>query len=85
MSTKKIAITIPEPILLKIDKEAERRKISRSRFISQEISKRVEEISRQQMEKKIDQIFSDSEIITEQHQISEKYLKISPLIKEEQW
>jgi metal-responsive CopG/Arc/MetJ family transcriptional regulator len=79
---KRVAISLPEPVLKTVDQLAARRGESRSRFIATLLSrvagaKRDREITAQ-----IDALLSDERIAVEQKRTADEFLRMSPWSKE---
>ena len=78
MPATKFAISVPIEVMQAVDRAAQERGITRSRFISEVLrrvarAKRDEEISR-----RIDQVLSDPELAREQRSTAAEYRRIQP-------
>ena len=61
MSTQKIAITVPPVFLTKLDSWAQKTGKSRSRFIVEELDKRLVELEDEEITRLYDQTYGDPE------------------------
>jgi len=83
MPMKKVAISLPEPVLETVDQIAARRGESRSHVIATILS-RVARVRRDRdITAQIDALFADETIVEEQRRTAGKFLRMSPLAKEE--
>ena len=83
MPMKKVAISLPEPVLKTVDRLAARRGESRSRVIATILS-RVARVKRDRdITAEIDALFADETIVEEQKRTAEELLQMSPWTKEE--
>ncbi len=83
MPMKKIAISLPEPVLKTVDRLAARRGESRSRTIATILS-RVARVKRDRdITAQIDALFADETIMTEQKRTADEFLRMNSWTKEE--
>ena len=66
MNTQKIAIILPSDLLNIIDQTTERRRISRSKYISMLLREKLVEEKNLQLKDQYDKVFSDPAICDEQ-------------------
>ena len=84
MKAKKIAISIPEPVLEAVDQLASKRGESRSGLIS-DILSRVARVKRDRdITARINTLFEDEGILAEQKRTADELLKASPW-RDETW
>lgn len=77
MPMKKVAISLPEPVLETVDQLAARRGESRSHVIATILS-RVARVKRDRdITARIDALFADETIVTEQKRTADKFLRVS--------
>lgn len=78
MAMKKIAISLPEPVLKTVDQIAQHQRESRSHVIARILS-RVARLKRDRdITAQIDALFSDGEIAAEQKRTADEFLQESP-------
>ncbi len=83
MPMKKIAISLPEPVLKTVDRLAAHRGESRSRTIATILS-RVARVKRDRdITAQIDALFADETLAAEQKRTADQFLGMSPWAKEE--
>ena len=83
MPMKKVAISLPEPVLRTVDQLAARRGESRSRVIATILS-RVAQVKRDRdITARINALFADETIVAEQKRTADEFLRMSPWTKEE--
>lgn len=83
MPMKKIAISLPEPVLDTVDQIAARRGESRSRVIA-DILLRVTRAKRDHdIVKQIDALFADETLVAEQKHTADEFLRMNPWTHEE--
>jgi len=75
MSTQKIAITVPPVFLKKLDSWAQKTGKSRSRFIVEELDKRLLELEDEEITRLYDQIYSDPENRVKDIELAEEMLE----------
>ena len=66
MSAKKFAISVPEDVMEQVDRAALRRGVTRSRFIVDTLRVVAAARSDREISKKIDRVFADAEVASEQ-------------------
>ena len=82
MPMKKVAISLPEPVLETVDQLAARRGESRSRVIATILS-RVARLKRDRdITARIDALFADKTIVAEQKRTADEFLRVSSWPKE---
>lgn len=86
MATQKISITV-EPLFLKrVDQWAQKTGRSRSRFILEEIDKRLRKLEDEEITRIYNEAYSDPETIDQDREIAEEMLGISAIHDEaEKW
>jgi metal-responsive CopG/Arc/MetJ family transcriptional regulator len=84
MAIKKIAISLPEPVLETVDRLAARRRESRSRVIATILSRVARAKHNRDITAQIDALFADEKIAAEQKRTSDEFLRMSPW-PEEKW
>jgi hypothetical protein len=83
MPVKKIAMSLPEPVLKTVDRLAARRGESRSRVIATILS-RVTRVKRDRdITTQIDALFADEAIVAEQKRTADELLRMGPWTKGE--
>jgi metal-responsive CopG/Arc/MetJ family transcriptional regulator len=86
MSTQKIAITVPPVFLKKLDSWAQKTGKSRSRFIVEELDKRLVELEDKEITKLYDQTYGDPENKIKNIELAEEMLKAGAVHKaEDKW
>ena len=86
MSTKKIAITVPPAFLKRLDRWVKKANRSRSRFIVEEIEKRLAVLENPTITKMYNDAYDEKEISVEDRELAEEMLSISAIHKEkEKW
>jgi len=83
MATQKIAITIPPPFLKRLDEWAKKMGRSRSRFIVEEMDKRLRKLEDEDITQIYDEAFSDQETVDQDRQLTEEMLDISAIYQED--
>lgn len=82
MAMKKIAISLPEPVLKTVDQLAQRRRESRSHVIATILS-RVARLKRERdITAEIDALFADDEMVAEQKRTANEFLRGNPWPRE---
>ena len=76
MNTQKVAITMPENLVKRIDMLRQDKGLSRSRFITLTVSEKIEEGKKRYITEAYDKIFSDEAIQKEQLETAEFFEKI---------
>jgi metal-responsive CopG/Arc/MetJ family transcriptional regulator len=83
MATQKIAITIPPPFLKRLDEWAKKMGRSRSRFIVEEMDKRLRKLEDEEITQIYDEAFSDQETVDQDRQLTEEMIDISAIHQED--
>ena len=83
MSTKKIAITVPPVFLLKLDGWAKKAGKSRSRFIVEEMDKRLAELEDEEITRLYNKAYADSEDRIKDVELAEEMFTGSAIHEEE--
>ena len=84
MSTQKIAITVPPIFLMKLDSWAKKAGKSRSRFIVEEMDKRLMELEDEEITRLYNKAYGDSEDRTPVSELAEEMLAASAVHEEEE-
>ena len=82
MPMRKIAISLPEPVLDTVDELASRRGESRSRIIATILSRLARVKRERDITARIDALLSDESIAAEQKRTADEFLRMSPWRKE---
>ncbi len=82
MPMRKIAISLPEPVLDTVDELASRRGESRSRVIATILSRLARVKRERDITARIDALLSDESIAAEQKRTADEFLRMSPWRKE---
>ena len=86
MSTQKIAITVPPIFLKKLDSWVQKTGKSRSRFIVEELDKRLVELEDEEITKLYDQTYGDPENEIKNIELAEEMLQAGAVHKaEDKW
>ena len=83
MSTQKIAITVPPVFLTKLDSWAKKTGKSRSRFIVEELDKRLMELEDEEITRLYDKAYGDPADRIESSELAEEMLAASAVHEEE--
>jgi len=83
MSAQKIAITVPPPFLIKLDSWAEKAGKSRSRFIVEEMDKRLADLEDEEITKLYNKAYSDSKDRAKDSELAEEMFAASAVHEEE--
>jgi metal-responsive CopG/Arc/MetJ family transcriptional regulator len=83
MPMKKIAISLPEPVLKTVDRLAARRGESRSHVIATILSRVARAKRDRDVAAQIDVLFADDTLRAEQKRTADEFLRMSPGTKEE--
>ncbi|MFH1981116.1 MAG: hypothetical protein ABIL58_04685 [Pseudomonadota bacterium] len=70
MHTQKVAITIPEMLIKEVDTLSKIKGVSRSRYIAQAVSEKIENEKKRFITESYDSVFSDESIRDEQLKMS---------------
>lgn len=74
MAVHKFAISIPEDVMEQVDRAAEQRGITRSRFISDVLRKVARARTDVEMTRRLDEVFSAPDVASEQRSTSRAFL-----------
>ena len=83
MSTQKIAITVPPAFLNKLDSWAKKAGKSRSRFIVEEMEKRIMELEDKNITKLYNQAYGEAKDRTRESELAEELFAASAVHEEE--
>ena len=83
MSTQKIAITVPPPFLKRLDEWATKMEKSRSRFIVEELEKRLKILEDEEVTRLYDEVCGEPETSAYDQELSEEMLKAGAIHEEE--
>ena len=83
MSTQKIAITVPPGFLIKLDSLAKKAGKSRSRFIVEEMNKRITELEDREVTKLYNEAYGDPEESERDIELAEEMFTASAVHEEE--
>jgi metal-responsive CopG/Arc/MetJ family transcriptional regulator len=83
MPMKKIAISLPEPVLDIVDRLAARRGESRSRVIADILSRVTRAKRDRDITAQIDALFADETLVEEQKHTADEFLRMNPWTREE--
>jgi metal-responsive CopG/Arc/MetJ family transcriptional regulator len=78
VSVRKIAITIPDALLERLDRRAARRNQSRSRFIAEQLAKRLQELEDEEVTRLYDEAYQDEHALRENQQLAEDMGHLRP-------
>lgn len=84
MATQKIAITVPHFFLKRLDEWAKKRGRSRSRFIVEQMDKRLREIEDEEITTIYDKAYGESDIAAQDSSLAEEMLNMSAIHQEEE-
>ena len=86
MATQKIAITIPPLFLNRVDQWAKKAGKSRSRFIVEELYKRLQTLEDDEITRLYNEVCADSESSVYDYNLAEEMISMSSIQEEEeQW
>ena len=85
MSTQKVAITVPPFFLKRLDRWAKKTKRSRSRFIVEELEKRLDVLEDEAITQMYNQAYENKWTSDENKTLAEEMLSISAIHEEEEW
>ncbi len=86
MSTEKVAITVPPFFLKRLDWWAKKTRRSRSRFIVEELEKRLAVLEDESVTRMYNEAYDDKETPAQDRELAEEMLSISAIHEEkEQW
>jgi metal-responsive CopG/Arc/MetJ family transcriptional regulator len=78
MPATKFAISIPAEVMQVVDRAAQERGITRSRFISEVLRRVARAKNDDEISRRIDQALSDPELVQEQRSTSAAYRRLQP-------
>ena len=86
MSKQKIAITVPPPLLKRVDKWAEKMGKSRSRFIVDELNSRLKVLEDEEITRMYNEVCDDPNASGYDHKLAEEMLSICAVREEgDEW
>ncbi len=86
MAVQKIAITVPPPFLKRLDQWAKKTRRTRSRFIMEEMDKRLKILEDEEITRLYDKEYGDAESLSQGGRLAEEMLNISAIHEsEEKW
>ena len=84
MPVRKIAISLPEDVLLQVDRQAKRSKTTRSGWITHVLSEVSRASTRAEITERINHLFAEPETVEEQSAVSIEYLKAAETAPEDE-
>lgn len=84
MATSKIAITIPEPLLERVNQWSEKLAQSRSQFIAEQIEKRLQELEEEEVLRAYNQAYEDEQTLENNRALAEELLQSAPQADEDE-
>lgn len=78
MPLHKIAITIPPAVLARLDQWAARKNQSRSRFIAEQLEKRLQELEDENVTRLYDEAYQDERSLQENQKLAEEMGQLTP-------
>jgi predicted DNA-binding protein len=84
MATQKIAITVPSVFLKRLDEWAKKMGRTRSRFIVEELEKRLKELEDDEITRMYDEAYGDPRVADKDSQLAEEMLGVSADIQPSQ-
>ena len=86
MGVQKIAITVPPLFLKRLDQWAKKTQRTRSRFIMEEMDKRLKILENEEITRIYDKVYGDAESLSQGRRLAEEMLNISAIHEsEEKW
>ncbi|MGA1870543.1 MAG: hypothetical protein ACMUJM_18560 [bacterium] len=86
MATRKITITVQPMFLKRLDQWAKKLGRSRSRFIMEEMDKRLKKLDDEEVTRLYNETYNDPEVVDQDRQLAEEMLNISAINEvEEKW
>jgi len=86
MATQKIAITVPPVFLRRLDQWAKKMGRSRSRFVVEQMDKRLKELEDEEITRIYNETYSAPEIVAQDRELAEEMLNMSAIHEvEEKW
>ncbi|HEX7670200.1 MAG TPA: ribbon-helix-helix protein, CopG family [Polyangiaceae bacterium] len=74
MAAHKFAISVPEEVMAQVDEAAERRGVTRSRFITDVLRKVARAQTDSEITRRLDDLFGNPEVAREQRRVSREFL-----------
>lgn len=84
LATSKIAITIPEPLLERVNQWSEKLAQSRSQFIAEQIEKRLQELEEEEVLRAYNQAYEDEQTLENNRALAEELLQSAPQADEDE-
>jgi hypothetical protein len=78
MAARKLAISVPEEVIRKVDQAAKRRGMTRSGFITDVLSHVARARTDAEIARRVNDLFSDPEIAGEQVETAKQFRRIAP-------
>ena len=78
MPLTKIAITIPPTVLARLDQWAVRKNQSRSRFIAEQLEKRLQELEDEDVTRLYDNAYQDERSLQENQKLAQEMGQLTP-------
>jgi 20S proteasome alpha/beta subunit len=78
MAAIKLAISVPEEVIRKVDQAAKRRGMTRSGFIADVLSRVARARTDAEIARRVNDLFSDPEIAGEQVETAKQFRRIAP-------
>jgi len=78
MAARKFAISGPEEVIREVDHAAKRRGMTRSGFIADVLSRVARARSDAEIARRVNDLFSDQEIVREQVETAKRFRRIAP-------
>jgi metal-responsive CopG/Arc/MetJ family transcriptional regulator len=85
MPASRIAITLPPDLLQCVDRWTHKLDISRSRFIAEQIAHRLRELEDAEVTRLYDEAYQEEPCRTQNSQLAEEMLQLTPPAEEEVW
>ncbi len=84
MTTRKVAITVPPTFLKRLDEWARKMGRSRSRFIVEELDKRLRLLEDEEVTQLYNKVCSDSATSADDHDLAEEMMRMSSIHEQEE-
>jgi metal-responsive CopG/Arc/MetJ family transcriptional regulator len=84
VATSKIAITMPEPLLERVNQWSEKLAQSRSQFIAEQMEKRLQELEEEEVRHAYNQAYKDEQTLAENRALAEELLRSAPQANEDE-
>ncbi len=78
MAARKLAISVPEEVIRKVDQAAKRRGMTRSGFITDVLSHVARARTDAEIARRVNDLFSDPEIVRDQVETAKQFRRIAP-------